>query len=98
MLFQWLTLFLDLPGQSFDAGVAVWREVTGSDLSPFRGPAGEFATLLPSDGDAYLRAGLFYHWASFMFSHDQEQYRAALQAMAAAWQQAAPLLDPRGRG
>ena len=45
-------------------------------------------------GDAYLRAGLFYHWASFMFSHDQEQYRAALEAMAAAWQQAAPLLDP----
>jgi dienelactone hydrolase len=45
-------------------------------------------------GDAYLRAGLFYHWASFMFSHDKDQYRGALQAMAAAWQQAAPLLDP----
>ena len=45
-------------------------------------------------GDAYLRAGLFYHWASFMFSHDEDQYRAALQATAAAWQQAAPLLDP----
>ncbi|HLI40927.1 MAG TPA: alpha/beta hydrolase [Streptosporangiaceae bacterium] len=45
-------------------------------------------------GDAYLRAGLFYHWASFMFTHDQEQYRAALTAMGRAWQQAAPLLDP----
>jgi 2,6-dihydroxypseudooxynicotine hydrolase len=29
-----------------------------------------------------------------MFSHDKDQYRAALQATAAAWQQAAPLLDP----
>ena len=55
MLFRWLTLFLDFPGHSFDAGVAFWREVTGSELSPFRGAAGEFATLLPPDGDAYLR-------------------------------------------
>ena len=55
MLFRWLTLFLDFPAEAFDAGVAFWREVTGSELSPFRGPAGEFATLLPPDGDAYLR-------------------------------------------
>jgi 2,6-dihydroxypseudooxynicotine hydrolase len=45
-------------------------------------------------GDAYLRAGLFYHWASFMFSHDQEQFRAALVAMDVAWRKAAPHLDP----
>jgi pimeloyl-ACP methyl ester carboxylesterase len=45
-------------------------------------------------GDAYLRAGLFYHWASFMFSHDQEQFRAALAAMAQAWEKAAPHVDP----
>ena len=35
--------------------MAFWREVTGSELSPLRGAAGEFATLLPADGDAYLR-------------------------------------------
>jgi hypothetical protein len=29
--------------------------VTGSGLSPFRGTAAEFATLLPATGDAYLR-------------------------------------------
>ncbi|HEX3490598.1 MAG TPA: alpha/beta fold hydrolase [Streptosporangiaceae bacterium] len=45
-------------------------------------------------GDAYLRAGLLYHWASFLFSHDKDQYRAALQAMSAVWRKAAPLLDP----
>jgi hypothetical protein len=55
VLFRWLTLFLDFPGHSFDGGVAFWREVTSSELSPFRGEAGEFATLLPPDADAYLR-------------------------------------------
>jgi 2,6-dihydroxypseudooxynicotine hydrolase len=45
-------------------------------------------------GDAYLRATLFYHWASFMFSHDQPQYLAALTAMGRTFGQAAPLLDP----
>jgi dienelactone hydrolase len=48
-------------------------------------------------GDAYLRATLFYHWASFMFSHDQEQYLAALTAMGSAFGQAAPLLTPPAR-
>jgi hypothetical protein len=52
---RWLTVFLDFPAGSFGAGVAFWREVTGSALSPFRGAAGEFATLLPPSGDAYLR-------------------------------------------
>ena len=52
---RWLTVFLDFPAGSFGAGVAFWAEVTGSTLSPFRGAAGEFATLLPPYGDAYLR-------------------------------------------
>jgi hypothetical protein len=52
---RWLTVFLDFPAGSFGAGVAFWREVTGSTLSPFRGAAEEFATLLPPSGDAYLR-------------------------------------------
>jgi len=52
---RWLTVFLDFPAGSFGAGVAFWREVTGSGLSPLRGATGEFATLLPAEGDAYLR-------------------------------------------
>ena len=52
---RWLTVFLDFPAGAFGAGVAFWAEVTGSTLSPFRGAAGEFATLLPPYGDAYLR-------------------------------------------
>jgi Glyoxalase-like domain len=55
MTVRWLTVFLDFPADSFDAGVSFWREVTGYGLSPLRGAAGEFATLLPPSGDAYLR-------------------------------------------
>ncbi|WP_250003649.1 VOC family protein [Actinoplanes sp. M2I2] len=46
---RWVTGFLDSPS----AGVeAFWLGVTGASLSPRRG---DFATLLPVDGDAYLR-------------------------------------------
>lgn len=55
MAFRWLTIFLDFPADDFGPGVAFWRDMTGSTLSPFRGQAGEFATLLPSAGDACLR-------------------------------------------
>jgi hypothetical protein len=53
--FRWLTVFLDFPDPAFEPGVAFWREVTGYGLSAPRGERGEFATLLPPSGDAYLR-------------------------------------------
>lgn len=55
MRLRWVTIFLDFPGDAFEAGTAFWREVTGCGRSSSRGEAGEFATLLPPDGDAYLR-------------------------------------------
>jgi hypothetical protein len=55
MSYRWLTVFLDFPADAFDPGAAFWRAVTGSGLSARRGPSGDFATLLPPDGDAYLR-------------------------------------------
>jgi hypothetical protein len=51
----WVTVFLDFPAGGFDRSVAFWRQVTGYGLSPSRGANGEFATLLPPSGDAYLR-------------------------------------------
>jgi hypothetical protein len=53
--FRWMTIFLDSPAGSFDAGAAFWRQVTGYGLSAPRGADGQFATLLPPSGDAYLR-------------------------------------------
>jgi hypothetical protein len=55
MSFLWLTVFLDFPASDFEPGVIFWRTVTGSGLSASRGATGQFATLLPRDGDPYLR-------------------------------------------
>jgi hypothetical protein len=51
----WLTAFVDLPADGHGHGTAFWSAVTRSAVSPVRGPAGEFTTLLPRDGDAYVR-------------------------------------------
>jgi hypothetical protein len=45
-------------------------------------------------GEAYIRAALYYHWASFLFVHDQKQWRSAMEAMDACWARAAPLVQP----
>lgn len=55
MRIRWLTIFFDFPDSDFGRGVAFWRAVTGSGLSEFRGQGEQFATLLPPDGDPYLR-------------------------------------------
>ncbi len=55
MTIRWLTAFLDIPEPSFDAAVAFWAAVTESSLSECRGEIGEFATLLPADGDPFIR-------------------------------------------
>jgi 2,6-dihydroxypseudooxynicotine hydrolase len=44
--------------------------------------------------EAYITAGLYYHWASFLFTHVQDEFRTALSAMEEVWIKAAPLLDP----
>lgn len=45
-------------------------------------------------GSAYVRAALYYHWATFLFVHDQKQWRAGMEAMGECWKKAAPLVDP----
>jgi glyoxalase superfamily protein len=49
---RWVTGFLDSPSRGAEG---FWSAVTGSGLSARRGPGGEFATLVPAGGDAYLR-------------------------------------------
>ena len=55
MPIEWLTAFLDLPPATFGPASAYWQAVTGYQLSAPRGPAAEFATLLPGQGGAFLR-------------------------------------------
>jgi 2,6-dihydroxypseudooxynicotine hydrolase len=45
-------------------------------------------------GESYITAGLYYHWASFFFTHDQDQFRTALNAKDEVWRKAAPMLEP----
>lgn len=50
-----MTAFLDLSSDHHAEGASFWSALTGYDTSPVRGTAGEFATLDPPDGDAFLR-------------------------------------------
>lgn len=52
---RWLTAFIDFPASEFDAGTQFWLAATGYGLSTPRGEQSEFATLVPPDGDDYLR-------------------------------------------
>jgi hypothetical protein len=50
-----MTAFLDFPVARCPPGSAFWQALTATTLSAPRGPGGEFATLSPPQGDAYLR-------------------------------------------
>ena len=55
MQIRWMHLFLDTPGADAARSWAYWADVTRSTLSPVRGEHGQFATLLPACGDAWLK-------------------------------------------
>jgi hypothetical protein len=52
---RWIWAFLDLPEERADGEVKFWRAVTRSELSPWRGDRSEFATLLPAEGDPWVK-------------------------------------------
>jgi hypothetical protein len=52
---RWVTAFLDTDEERAPAVERFWCAVTGSVLSARRGGRQEFATMQPTDGDAYLR-------------------------------------------
>ncbi len=51
----WTSAFLDLAPDAHDAGLSFWRDVTGWAVSPVRGEAAEFVTLVPPEGEDHLR-------------------------------------------
>lgn len=51
----WITAFLDFAPERFEEGVRFWSAATEYDLSTRRGHTDELATLVPPDGDAFLR-------------------------------------------
>ena len=50
-----MTAFLDLASEEHEVGLALWERLTGCRRSATRGAAGEFVSLIPPDGDDFLR-------------------------------------------
>ncbi|MCX6395879.1 MAG: VOC family protein [Propionibacteriales bacterium] len=55
MTTAWITAFIDVPASRHAVASTFWAGVTGSSLSRSRGANGEFSTIVPPDGDPYLR-------------------------------------------
>lgn len=51
----WTTIFIDSKDDGFERQVEFWQRATASTLSERRGDNLEFLTLLPVDGDPYVR-------------------------------------------
>jgi hypothetical protein len=51
---RWIWAFIDRPLHRFEESAAFWTAVTGTRPSARRGDHGEFATLIPEAGDAYV--------------------------------------------
>lgn len=51
----WLQLFLDVPRDRWDAALAFWPAATGWQLAPTRGEDGQFTTLIPPAGAAWVK-------------------------------------------
>ena len=52
---HWVTAFLDTAEERADEAEVFWSRVTGYRVSPRRGRREEFATLLPPEGDPFLK-------------------------------------------
>ena len=52
---RWITAFLDFDPADHERGTAFWSAVTGYAVSEPRGSHREFTTLVPPDGDSYLK-------------------------------------------
>lgn len=51
----WAWVFLDLPEEGFGEQLDFWQQVTRTSLSPWRGELEQFTTLLPADGDPWVK-------------------------------------------
>jgi hypothetical protein len=53
---RWITTYIDtMRGRDALAAEVFWQAVTGTTISERRGEHGEFATLIPPDGDAFVK-------------------------------------------
>ncbi len=52
---RWAWILLDTPAEAAPVAWSFWASVTGGSLAPVRGDEGEFSTLLPERGGAWVK-------------------------------------------
>jgi hypothetical protein len=77
---RWMWLFLDTPEEVAEEAWEFWRAVTGSTLSEPRGETGQFATLLPGEGDPWLKLQRVGGGGGLHFDLDSTDRAASLAA------------------
>jgi pimeloyl-ACP methyl ester carboxylesterase len=101
-LFTWRILSNRIPPWEFDqlkSKLEKWEDwckvwsASGAKFTRLGEEALQIGRKLTA-GEAFITAGSFYHFASFLFTHDQVQFRTALEAMEECWRRAAPLVEP----
>lgn len=80
----WLWLFIDAPEEVADEAWEFWRAVTGSTVSERRGETGQFATLLPVEGDPWIKLQRVGAGGGLHLDLDTTDRGAALDAALAA--------------
>ncbi len=76
----------------FDQWCEVWTRWADEHVA--RGDEAAAGGHMITAGAAYVRASQFYHWASFLFAHEPDQFRRALEGAEASLAKAGPLVDP----
>ncbi len=74
---RWLWIFLDTPEPESDEAWRFWAAVTRSTLSARRGADGEFATLLPAGGAAWVKVQRVGHGGGVHLDLDVDDVAAA---------------------
>lgn len=75
----WIQIFLDTPAEIFEDAVEFWSAVTGWRPSDRRGQDGQFLTLLPSAGPAYVRMQAVEQPAGLHLDLDSADRPAAIE-------------------
>jgi hypothetical protein len=77
---RWMWAFLDTPTADARRSWSYWSEVTGWSLSATRGETGQFATLLPVEGDPWVKVQAVAEGAGGIhLDLDVEDVRAAAE-------------------
>ena len=79
--------------ERWDDWCTVWSEAAQAHVKI--GDAAAAAGHSVTAGQAYVRAASFYHWATFYFVHDQQQFTSALEHAAECLRKASPHVRPQ---